>query len=115
MLKTTFLLLCFIFMGFHAVAWAQSSPAETRTRPGIVLVAAHAKTHVFDIQLKGLSQPAQAQRLDALMLSKQGILSAETNATTQVCRVEVLKHVTEPQLRSLVEASGLQVAKTFNP
>jgi hypothetical protein len=102
-------------MGFHSVVLAQTSPSETRTRPGIVLVAAHAKTHVFDIQLKGLSQPAQAQRLDALLLSKQGILSAETNVTTQVCRVEVLKKVTESQLRAVVEASGLQVAKTFNP
>lgn len=115
MLKKTFVSLCFLFMGFHFVASAQSSPSETRTRPGIVLVSTQAKTHVYDIQLKGLSQPAQAQRLDALMLSKQGILTAETNAATQVCRVEVLKHVTEVQLRSLVEASGLQVAKTFNP
>ena len=115
MLNKTFILLCFVFMGFHVVALAQSSPSETPTRPGIVLVTAHAKTHVYDIQLKGLSQRSQAERLDALMLSKQGILTAETNVTTQVCRVEVLKHVTEPELRSLVEASGLQVAKSFNP
>lgn len=112
-MKKTLALLALLILS-ATWAWSQTSPQPDPTRPGIVKTAEHTKTYVFDIQVQGIANADQATKLDAAMLSKQGILSAKTNPTTQVCRVEVLKKVTEANLRDVVTSAGFTVAKTFN-
>jgi hypothetical protein len=81
--------------------------------PGIVLVSETVKTNVYEIKLQAVGNTDRARTLDAAMLSKQGILTCVTNPTTRICRVEVLKAVTERNLREIVATTGLSVAKTF--
>lgn len=112
-MKKIFVLVSLLVLAFQ-MGFSQTSSEGNPTKPGIVKTAEHAKSYVFDIQLKGPTSVEQARALDAALLSKYGILSAVTNATTQVCKVEVLKKVTERHLREVVEGAGFKIAKTFN-
>ncbi len=105
-------LLAMLILGFKLVL-SQTMPLADPTLPGIVLISENIKTNVFEIKLKDLQNAVQARALDAQMLSKQGILSSLTDGTTHVCRVEVLKAVTEQRLRELLHQFGYTVSKTF--
>jgi len=106
-------LLALLILGFK-VALSQTLPLGGPTLPGIVKTAETTKTNVFEIKLKGISNSDQSRVLDASLLSKQGIISAVTNPATHVCRVEVLKKVTEYNLQEVIVRAGYEIAKTFN-
>ena len=112
-MKKTLGLLALLILGFK-IALSQTMPLGGATLPGIVKTAENTKTNVFEIKILGISNSDQARVLDANLLAKQGIISAVTNPTTQVCRVEVLKQVTTNNLQDVVERAGFKIAKTFN-
>jgi hypothetical protein len=103
-------LLALLFLAFQLGFSQQGTP----TLPGIVKTTEQAKTNVFDMNIKGITTVEQARILDAALLAKQGILSAVTNPTTHICRVEVLKKITERHLQEVVGAAGFKIAKTFD-
>lgn len=87
--------------------------ADTGTQlPGIAVVETRAKTFVYEIKLKAVANVDQATALDQLLLSRQGVLSAATDWNRRTCRVEALKQLQPKYLKDVVEAAGLQVAKS---
>ena len=101
-----------LLLGFRIV-FAQVIPVAGPHFPGVVLVSESVKTIVYDIKIKGMTVAEQGRLLDSNMLSKQGILAAHTDFATKVCRVEVLKKVTETCLQDVIRFTGLEIAKTF--
>lgn len=93
-------------------AQAQSEGPTTAVRPGLTLVEHRVKSNVYEIKLKTVSNVDQGQALDNLLLSKQGVLSASTDWSKRLCRVEALSSITEQHLARLVEMAGLNIAKT---
>jgi hypothetical protein len=106
-------LLAMLLLGFRIV-FAQVVPVVNPHAPGVVLVSESAKTFTYDIKIKGLTVADQCQLLDSDLLSKQGILAARTSFGTKICRVEVLKIVTERNLQEVIVRAGYEIAKTFN-
>jgi hypothetical protein len=105
-------LLAMLLLGFRIV-FAQVTPVADPHFPGVVLVSESTKTFVYDIKIKGMTVADQGRLLDSNLLSKQGVLAAHTDFDTKVCRVEVLKKVTEAYLQEVIRFTGLEIAKTF--
>ncbi len=110
-MKRTIGAFCF-FVVCGLAAFSQGLPS-TGTPAGIVKVAELPKTNVFEIKVKGTLTLDQARLLDSNMLSKQGIISSVTTPATRICRVEVLKAISESNLQQVVSHSGLEVSKSF--
>lgn len=87
--------------------------AQVATQEGIVLNESRVKTNVYMIKVLDLTTSAQAEQIDQLMESKEAILSSRTELATRTVIVEVLKALPPKNLRDIVEATGLTVAKSF--
>lgn len=93
-------------------ARAQADGPSVDLRPGLAVVEHKVKSNVYEIKLKSVGNADQGQALDNILLSKQGILSAHTDWSKRLCRVEALSAITEQHLEALVRHAGLEIAKT---
>lgn len=109
-MKRTIGAIVLMFCAF--IANAQSEGIATELRPGLALVERKVKSNVFEVNLKLVTNEENAQTLDHLLLSKQGILSANTDWHKRLCRVEALTTITEEQLADLVRFAGFEITKT---
>lgn len=94
------------------LAQAQSEGPSTELRPGLAVVEQRVKSNIYEIKLKTVANADQGQALDNLLTSKQGILSAQTDWSKRICRVEALSAVTGAHLEALVRQAGLEIAKS---
>ena len=87
--------------------------AQQVSKEGIHEVEEKTKTVVYKIKVEGLHSQADADRLDQEFLRKEVVLTAHTDAETQVSTVEVLRKCQPRYLGDVVHIAGFEVAKAF--
>lgn len=101
-------LFCFLLVVLAVQAWGQRGSTE-----GIRESASDAKTITYQIRLEEDVDEQQATWLDAKMAEKEGILTAQTDASTDICTVRVLRAIRKSDLQDVVDFAGFSVAKSF--
>lgn len=102
--------LCVLFIGF---GFATQPIFGQNQKPGLYLKEVKVKTLVYEIKITGLGGPTSASNLDNMLGSREGVISANTDHLTSICRLEATKDYDRKLIEYLLGIQGLGIAKSF--